>query len=283
MNDWEQRLAEQEARLHAAIPSSEDELSAKAMARLSAIKMQLYDAGRKLRATKSKDGVAALTDRLSTMAVPGREHVAQLPWLSKASGFMSLLRDPIRNAGQRIDLKLHDRLNERQLAPTDSKQDPSELLWYYPALAVGAPRALASGWHDAGKQLMQQRHAKLDSDLAAAKAEFEAALKEEYNAAKGVKAASAGELIDQWADTLYKAADTGILDKLLRAYATAASVGGLGSYELGRQWAHEHDPRQAEMEAIEETLFRRAQKKPPLVTVSLPNVAPAGTAAPAEV
>lgn len=193
---------------------------------------------------------------------PGREIV--VPLSKGASSALAGFGQSIRDYGEDLykDLQLE---KARGMAPTD---DPASLPWFYAAQVKALPRAFMSGYQDAEKSLTGSKLQKVDAQLAAAKAQFEAAL----HAERGQnKIGSFNGFLDSLAEFQEKQADVmgeGDLSKILGYYLAAATALHEGADTVSYNWLAKRDPRRLQAKALESAVKRRARENPQPVIVT---------------
>lgn len=269
-NDWEARLAAQEAALHKVVPSTEQETSLRAMAKIKAIAQEAHNLAYGLRAANRKDPAKELLSELSGTSIPGREHAISLPALKTGSYKKAVLEaftNPLIHGAQRASLgakNLADRELQEKTRVTD---DPSTLWWYYPSMTMNALGGVRSGYAKADDDANSATHLDLDTKIQSARAQFERALADEYRGSKITKRAeSLGEVIDGLAMVRVKCA-AGELNTTAGVYATLAALLGTGSYHQAKAWTEDRDPRVMKMKAVRELIRSRMRSQPPTLRV----------------
>jgi hypothetical protein len=283
---WEQRLAGQEQRLQQHIPSSYDEATTEAQRRLSKLRELAFMAGYQFRSQQQAErGVESL---LPDEGATGREHFVQLPapipktatWLEprylSKEALLGAVTDPLVQNLEESALDLQSAAESKKQQLTRVTSDPKTLPLFYPSVALGVPKSFVAGHRQADVDLDTKRKTELDTQIEAAKQEFERALADEYTESR--KIASAGELIDGLALTHVKSAD-GELNQMLGWYLAAASLLGEGARVSSRNYVEKHDPRYQRVKALREMIKHRQRLNPPPVLVS-PAEMPAAASTP---
>lgn len=259
---WEQRLADQEARLHAHVPSTREETSRKAMQSLSSWRELADQLGYTLRAQQHVPDEAG--DEESMLPESGREVTVRLPHVEKKA-LLGAITDPLHYKLQDLRTSLHQMADAKREELTRVTDEPSTLPWYYPSLALNLPKAFVSGYRRADEDHALRQHALMDAKLDEARKSFERALAEEYSESR--KAASAGAYVDGLASALVKEGQ-GEANKALGVYLALATVLGLGTHTAARRWVERHDPQYQQAQAVKQLISQRTRGTPPPILIS---------------
>lgn len=279
LHGWEDRLRDQENRLHEVVPSSAETAMTESERRVKELKTKMYMLGYNLRMKRHLDkGVdSILPERPDTgiPSVPGREVAVSLPetkaaWfeprLFSKDALFGFLTDPVRRSLEDAKLELGHRAAVRHEGLTRVTSDPSTLPMHYPSMALAAPSSFLEGYQTADKEVQTKRKTEMDQKLEAAKKEFEDALQSEYTAGRN-KSASAGEFIDGLAQTFVKSG-AGELNRVLGAYLAAAGLLGVGSHLAAKSFVEKRDPRYQKLKAMREVIKHRQRSSPMPIMVS---------------
>lgn len=294
--DWQARLAEQQARLGQAIPSSQDEAMAKARALLQQLGLTSYNLGYGLRNAQhqNKDIEQLIPHSEDPTGVPGREKMINIPatdvktaeWfepkLLSKQALLGFLTEPIGNKLEEMSLDLRKNLDERKQRATRVTSDPSTLPTFYPAAALSVPKNFIEGYQAADRTQHDKMRLEMDQRLEKARKEFETALADEYSASR---AKSASCLIDGlaklWTGELQVKEADGELNQLLGAYLAGAGVLGVGTHHVVKGLWEKRDPRYQRLKAMKD-LIRQRQRHNPLPVLVTEEHIPAEALAHAE-
>lgn len=259
-SSWEQRLAEQEARLHAHVPSTREETSRKAVESLKRWQELAATLGYAMRAEKrpAEEEMEALT------APAARELTVRMPHVEKKA-LLGAVTDPLQYGLQDLRTELRRAADEKREELTRVTGEPSTLPWYYPAMALNLPKAFAGGYRKADEDAAARQHAVMDAKLEEARKSFERALTEEY--AESRKTASAGAFVDGLARSFTKEGE-GEANTALGAYLALAALLGLGTHTAARRWVERHDPAYQQARAVQQAISQRARGAPAPILVS---------------
>lgn len=277
ISEWEKRIANQQSRLGQVVPSSSEEATLKAIDSLKALKERAYGLGYTLRSMYQQHGLDDVMKNIS-QEDGSREMLIDLPalkqgsWVeermwSKEAGVLKALTDPLRYAAQDAKAEMSRVADENLAEGTRTTSDPSTLPWYYPSMALTAPISFSEGYQRATSESNTQRKSEMAARVEAARQEFESALSGEYQQSRN-KIASMGELLDGLAQTHLEKKAEGEINTATGMYLALASLLGLGSYQVGKNWAEKQDPRYQKVKAMGELLRQRARSKPMPVLVS---------------
>lgn len=268
VDDWESRLQGQQERLNAVIPSTQQETTLKALAKLKAIRQGAFGAGYSMRNQARTDPMADLLTELKSESIPTREHAITLPGLEARptvkKALLGPIIDPIKHGIQDLRADAMQSVDKHLASATRVTDDPATLPWYYPSLAMQTPKSFAEGYQEADKNHAKTVNTGLDKQIASAREQFNRALQDEYKGRR--KAASVGELIDELA---VKTA-AGELNTAAGVYGALAGLLGTGSYHQSKAWTEEHDPRVMKAKALKELIRTRMRNSPPVVRVEAP-------------
>lgn len=267
VGDWESKLQGQQDRLNAVIPSTEQETTLKALAKLKAMRQGAFSAGYGMRSQARTDPMADLLNELKSESIPTREHSITLPGLAQPTVKKALLGpiiNPIKHGVQDLRAGAAQAIDKQLASATRVTDDPATLPWYYPQAALQTPRAFSEGYQQADKDHAKTVNTGLDKQIASAREQFNRALQEEYKGRR--KAASAGELIDELA---IKTA-AGELNTAAGVYGALAGLLGTGAYHQAKGWTEDHDPRVMKAKALKELIRTRMRNSPPVVRVEAP-------------
>lgn len=183
--------------------------------------------------------------------------------MSKEAGPIT---DPIRYGMQDMTAEAMRFLSQKKEETTKITSDPSTHPAYYPALALGVPKAFSTGYQEADKEVQEKTKRQVDAELARAKKEFEEALAGEFDQRKieGAAEPKVAAIIDGIAQVHVKKAE-GELNQLANVYLGLATLLGSGAYSVGHHWAEKRDKSVQELKAMREYLRRRAYVHPPVV------------------
>lgn len=279
--DWEKRLEQQRGRLHAQIPSFEEEAQGRAAALHKLLNELAFKLGYGQRAAVHEErGVEQLLPREQPApGVPGREVVIDLPstkrgWYeprlrskkaAEKKALLGAITDPIgeKLEDTRMDLARAADLKKRKL--TRVTGHPGTLPTFYPSLALSVPSSYVKGYEQADVDVDTRLRGGAKSRMLAARKTFEEALKAEYSESK--IAESSGELIDGLADRHVKRAE-GEFNQLLGMYLAMAALLGQGSHVATKKFVEQRDPRYQKFEAVREAIQARMRAAPPPVLVA---------------
>lgn len=257
---WEERLADQEARLHQHVPSLREETSQKAMRSLTSWKDLATQLGYAMRSQQH----AGEGEDETALPEMGREVTIRLPYAEKKA-LLGAVTDPLRYGLQDLRTQLHRAADEKREELTKVTDEPSTLPWYYPSLALNLPKSFVSGYRKADEDYAAHQHALMDAKLESARKSFEQALAEEYSSSR--KTASAGAFVAGLADALIKEGE-GEANQALGAYLALAAVLGLGTHTAAKRWVERHDPRYQQARAVQQMVSQRMRGTPPPILVS---------------
>jgi hypothetical protein len=273
---WQDRLQQQEQRLHSVVPSGREEALSRAKVLLDQIRNMSYDMGFGMRSQVQKP-VESLLPPDDAAGVPGREKMINLPATMKGAewfepkllskqALMGFLTEPIGNKLEDMSLDLKSKLDARTARGTRVTGDPSTLPTFYPAAALTAPKGFMDGYRAADKSQSDRLREEMDHRLEKARKEFETALSDEY-ASSRAKAASAGELIDGLAHWWTKEAD-GEINQAMGMYLAAAGLLGVGSHAAVKGLWEKRDPRYQKLKAMKDLIKARQRHSPLPVLVT---------------
>jgi len=259
--DWEGRLSEQEDRLRQIMPPSRDEAQAEAKTRIDAMRRKAYILGYAMRgqhAPKAEQQLAELSG-----AIQPQQETVEVPAVKAGEDKKALLGPIIEPIQALLQSARHTVPMNARLAlqgPTAVTADPTTL----PGYGAQASGAVASGFQEgvghATEDMKKDIHGKLDTELAQAKTEFEAAMASETAGAK--EAGELGRLLDKAAAE--KSAE-GELNKLLNLYLAAAGLVGAAGHAAGRSAVAGRLPEYARAKAIKDLARQRTQEAPVLI------------------
>lgn len=278
--DWKDELAAQEDRFRRVAPLSSDVAMDEAASRVRKYQELARMLGYTLRKQRGQTSIekelfGALDPKglAKLESAPGREVMIRLPaktaeWfderlMSKEAGPIT---DPIRYGMQDMTAEAMRFLSQKKEETTKITSDPSTHPAYYPALALGVPKAFSTGYQEADKEVQEKTKRQVDAELARAKKEFEEALAGEFDQRKieGAAEPKVAAIIDGIAQVHVKKAE-GELNQLANVYLGLATLLGSGAYSVGHHWAEKRDKSVQELKAMREYLRRRAYVHPPVV------------------
>lgn len=256
-HDWQARLAEQQARMNAVVPSTRDEVTAQAVASIKALQQQAHDLAYSVRAATRKDPTQDLLNELEgSGGIPTRERSIGLPVLNKQA-LLGALTNPLKNGFQDAKVETARLLDQEATDRLKTTKSMSSLPWYMPAATLGSVSSFRQGYRKADSDATDSMHLNLDAKIETARSEFERALADEYKG-RNSKYASAGELIDGLAE---KHA-SGELNVAMGGYGSLAALLGAASYQQAKQETEDHDPRVMKMKAVRDLIRARMRSQP---------------------
>jgi hypothetical protein len=192
---------------------------------------------------------------------------------SKEAGIFGALTEPIRYGAQDVKAELARMADERFQEATTPTSEPKTLPWYYPAMAATVPTAFTSGYRQADTDADAAVKAQMAEKVEAARQDFEKALEHEYRLSRQRKEAAApvatpGELIDGLAQIHLIKESAGELNTAAGMYLALATLLGMGSYQVGKNWAEKNDPRYQRVKAMKDVIRQRMRSRPLPVLVS---------------
>jgi len=270
LEPWEEELERQKEKLYKKVPATEDEASAEALARISELRRKSFMAGYMTRRLRQQQETVKELVPKDTLGVPGREIAVTMPE-TKEAGVLDAFTRPAREAAEDVKMRAMKDIDERLSSATRTTKEPGTVPWYYPMAAMTVPNAFAAGFQQAERDADTERLSEINERLLKAQEEFERALKEEYTAAKSVKAASVGELADGLAKLHVKCAE-GELNEMLGAYLALAALLGQGAHMTAHEWVAKRDPKRQKLKALKRAIRKRMRTYTPPVQIEPPSM-----------
>jgi hypothetical protein len=147
------------------------------------------------------------------------------------------------------------------------------LPWFLPAMSVGTPLAGYAGYKVVDSLMDAARKREIGDALASAKADFESALRAQYQSAQ--KSASLAQSVDGLAhmhvsgaladqmDSMEKMGFEGELGTASGVYLTLAALSAMLGHYAGKKIVERRDPARARHKALESTMRMRQLERPP--------------------
>jgi hypothetical protein len=258
--DFKERQALQDTAFRQHAPLSADIAMQEGSKRLKNHEHMAYMLGRHLRkqrpASELETSLGYSPEELDDLdAAPGRE--IMIPMSKKSSPIL----DPLKHTVQDTWADIMGALQRRTEDATKITKDPSTHPAYYPSLALGLPKAFQKGFKDEHQHITGKVNKKIDTDLASAKAEFEAALSGKSEDSALAKIAN---VIEKFAELSIKVA-SGELNQILNAYLGFSTALGSGAFVAGHEWAKKNDKNVQHLKAVKELMRQRAYLQPPVI------------------
>lgn len=151
---------------------------------------------------------------------------------------------------------------------TDWPTRRSGLWWYLPSVAAATGGGLLAGYYGVDHLLRRRRQRKQEKELADAKADFEAALREQFDSTKTGSDSELGRQLDRLHDLVVRfgkqaASWSDWLGTATGLYATAAGLGALLTAALVYDNARKRNRRKIMEQAIDTKMRREFAAHPP--------------------
>jgi hypothetical protein len=248
--DWKTTADEQLARLRTHVPTSADVSTAKSLEMLTKLRELAYQLG-----YNAKLGLSAPVKPNLVVDRPVTASIELPKEAQEKQALVEGLTDPVKAWAQGVSGDISEKIKRRTASRMKVTDNPMTNPTFLPVAAIALPKAFREGAQDAVKSVRTEAATALDSELEAAKKEFEDALQAEYIGRK--KIASAGELIDGLASSLLEKKADGEMATAANVYLALAALMGYGSHEAAKKWVEKRDTGRQD----QKLLYRAMQQK----------------------